>query len=147
MEGIIVIVALLAAAVPLVMLGLLIAIRGRQEKDYQELTRRLNRIEWNAEQMRDLLRRRAETPPEKTMPAEPAPAKAAPIITPAKVEPIEAEVQPEAAPRRPWEKSPLAGLSAIASLSSSEIPSAGLDRHCRPAQQCGFGCHCWLVQQ
>ncbi len=83
------------AVLPLVLLAMLIAIKGRQEKDYQDLSRRLNRIEWNAERTHNLLREQAKTPREEPRPEEPAPA---PAPTPMEEEPIEAVIQPEVAP-------------------------------------------------
>ncbi len=99
MEAVLIILLVLGVAVlPLVLLAMLIAIKGRQEKDYQDLSRRLNRIEWNAKQTHNLLREQAETPREEPRPEEPAPA---PTPPPMKEEPIEAVIQPEVVPELP----------------------------------------------
>ncbi len=96
MEAFLVILLVLGLVVLLlVMPALLIAIKGRQEKDYQDLSRRLNRIEWNAERTHNLLREQAKTPREEPRPEAPSPA---PPITPAMEEPVEAVVQPEVVP-------------------------------------------------
>ena len=96
------------AVLSLVMLALLIAIKGRQEKDYQDLSRRLNRIEWNAERTHNLLREQAKTPRE-----EPRPEKPAPAPTPMEEEPVEAMVQPEVVPEPPLPLAPLPSKPAV----------------------------------
>jgi len=112
---IIILLALGLAVLSFVLLAMLIAVKGRQEKDYQDLSRRLNRIEWNAERTHNLLREQAKTPREEPRPEEPAPA-------PAMEEPVEAVVQPEVAPE-PSAPSPPLPLAPLPS-EAAPVPSA-----------------------
>ena len=93
--GFVVLLILAVAAVPLVLLGLLIAVLRRQGRDYDDLSLRLNRIERTADRTQELVEKLRESPPE--VPQAKAPA-AAPPPRPAPVAielPMEAIVQPE----------------------------------------------------
>jgi len=113
------------------MLGLLIAIKSRQEQDYQDLSKRLDRVEWNANQIHKMLRRdaeppsksaRAEEPPPISTPpdAEPSPAVEKP--SPAEEKPVEAIVLAEAISDRPKEVGQ--SESAVPSSATAERPKA-----------------------
>ena len=98
----VVLVFLAVAAVPLVILGLLIAVLRRQGRDYEDVSRHLRRVERTVDRMQDMVRQLAEgaeaVPPVEKRPSPPP----APEPVPAPKEEI---VPPRAAPeppRAPW---------------------------------------------
>ena len=62
--GFVVLLILAVAAVPLVLLGLLITVLRRQGRDYDDLSLRLNRIERTADRTQELVKKLREAPPE-----------------------------------------------------------------------------------
>jgi len=86
------------AIIPIILLGLLIAVWRRLDTNYQELSRYLNRIERTVKQMQEAVGRLAKgepgvPPPEKRPPAQAA----APVQTPIEPSqvPVQAFIQPE----------------------------------------------------
>lgn len=113
-EGLIILVLIVIAIIPLVMLGMLISIKSRQERDYEDLSKRLGRVEWSADQVQNMLRRNVEPPSEPTRAKEPSPIPTPPPATkpvPPVEKPIDAVVLADAISDKPKSIEPL--LSAI----------------------------------
>ncbi|MBN1394548.1 MAG: DUF2339 domain-containing protein [Pirellulales bacterium] len=90
-----------------VILGVLISVKGRQESDYQDLSRRLDRVEWNAQRALGLLREREKAPTEEPAIARPPAESTGATPAPRVEEPIEAEVVEPEKPAEPIGETPV----------------------------------------
>jgi uncharacterized membrane protein len=119
-EPLIVLLVLAVAAVPLLLLGLVIAVFRRQGQNHEDLRRRLSRIEREVDQVRSLAGRMAEAQPSAPRPERPSAAAAA-------------EAPPPPVPA-PWEPAPepRPAVPVPSSAESEEEPTGALSPRWRP---------------
>ena len=91
-----------AAAIPFIVLGLVVSLRQRQDREHHDLSLHLNRIERNVDRMQEAMQRltkgEKDTPPPEVHPSTPAPSPIQTPIKPPVQTPVETFVEPQVVP-------------------------------------------------